>query len=245
MHNHVGPAEYLVTAHFSLMGVDPRLTTHSCLLLPSWLQLCEKFRVNASQTALSMIRIRLADKLLVYVASLKLAKEALETLKGLLEAQGLLGIVLAWWKLFQAKYDDGASIEDHIRTLRGYQEELHNLRHKIKDAEVSIIILTLLPDSWNNYILSINSSVLKEVLQLIARILEHNRWLKIQGTDDSALAAKWGKKKYNPKIICYGCSKHEHVQEDCQSKSNNQSNEKHQKKPKFRGACTNQVTCRG
>jgi len=48
MHNHVGPAEYLVTAHFSLMGVDPRLTTHSCLLLPSWLQLCEKFRVNAS-----------------------------------------------------------------------------------------------------------------------------------------------------------------------------------------------------
>jgi len=31
MHNHVGPAEYLVIAHFSLMGVDPRLTTHSCL----------------------------------------------------------------------------------------------------------------------------------------------------------------------------------------------------------------------
>jgi len=49
MHNHVGPAEYLVTTHFSLMGVDPRLTTHSCLPLPSWLQLCEKFRVNTSQ----------------------------------------------------------------------------------------------------------------------------------------------------------------------------------------------------
>jgi len=48
MHNHVGPAEYPVTAHFSLVGVDPRLTTHSCLLLPSWLQLCEKFRVNTS-----------------------------------------------------------------------------------------------------------------------------------------------------------------------------------------------------
>ncbi|EDR13144.1 uncharacterized protein LACBIDRAFT_322604 [Laccaria bicolor S238N-H82] len=29
------------------MGVDPR-STHSCLLLPSWLQLCKKFRVNAS-----------------------------------------------------------------------------------------------------------------------------------------------------------------------------------------------------
>jgi len=56
MHNHVGPAEYLVTAHFSLMGVDPRLTTHSCLLLPSWLQLCEKFRVNASQQMLCILQ---------------------------------------------------------------------------------------------------------------------------------------------------------------------------------------------
>ena len=33
------------------MGVDPKLTTHSCLLLPSWLQLCEKFRVNASHNS--------------------------------------------------------------------------------------------------------------------------------------------------------------------------------------------------
>ena len=47
------------------------------------------------QTALSTIRLRVADKLLVYVASAKSAKEAWDMLKGLLEAQGPLEIVLA------------------------------------------------------------------------------------------------------------------------------------------------------
>ena len=45
--------------------------------------------------ALSMIRLRVADKMLVYVASLTSAREAWETLNSLLEAQGVLGIVLA------------------------------------------------------------------------------------------------------------------------------------------------------
>ena len=76
--------------------------------------------------------------------------------------------------------------------------------------------------------------------QLIARILEHNRKLKIQSTEDTALAAKWGK-KYNSKITCFGCGKRGHIQADCQSKSNDQSNEKHYKKSKFGGAHANEV----
>ena len=116
----------------------------------------------------------MADKLLVYVASSKSSKEAWDSLKGLLEAQGLLGIVLARWKLFWAKCEDGTSIKDHIRTLRGYQEELHNLGQKIEDEEFSIILLTSLLDSWNNYISSIDTSALTNVPQLIARILGHD-----------------------------------------------------------------------
>ena len=132
-----------------------------------------------------------------------------------MEAQGLLGIVLAWQRLFWAKCKDGTSIEDHIRTLRGYQEEWHNLGQKIEDEEFSIILLTSSPDSWNNYISSIDTSALTNAPQLIARILEHDRRLKIQGTDDTTLAAKWGKKKYNLKITCFGCGKHSHIKADC------------------------------
>ena len=50
--------------------------------------------------ALSTIRLRVADKMLVYVASLTTAREAWEALRSLLEAQGALGIVQARRKLF-------------------------------------------------------------------------------------------------------------------------------------------------
>ena len=98
------------------------------------------------RTAISTLQLWVANKLLFYIASSKLSKEAWDMLKGLLEAQGLLGIVLAQLKLFWAKCKDGTSIKDHIRALRGYQEELHNLRQKIEDAEFSIILLTSLLD---------------------------------------------------------------------------------------------------
>jgi hypothetical protein len=48
-------------------------------------------------------------------------------LKALLETQGVLGIILAWWKLFWSQFTDDTPIEEHIWVLHGYQEELHNL----------------------------------------------------------------------------------------------------------------------
>ena len=51
---------------------------------------CKKDRL-----ALSTIRLRVADKMLVYVASSTLAKEVWDTLNSLLEVQGVLGIILA------------------------------------------------------------------------------------------------------------------------------------------------------
>jgi gag-polypeptide of LTR copia-type len=96
-------------------------------------------------------------------------------------------------------------IEKHIQTLRGYQEELHNLGQKIDGEEFSIILLTSLPKSWDNYIASIDTTALKDAPKLIARVLEHDWWLNIKNSDDTALAGKHGKKKVNLNITCYKC----------------------------------------
>src|SRR6202789_2385326 len=155
---------------------------------------CKKDRL-----ALSMIRLRVAEKMLVYVASLTSAREVWETLNSLLEAQGTLGIVLARQKLFWAQCFEGTTIEEHIRTLRSYQEELHNLGQKVDGEEFSIILLSSLPESWNAYISSIDTTSLKEAPRLIARILEHDRRMGMRGTaEDTALAAKPWKKKDQP-----------------------------------------------
>src|SRR5271168_2346335 len=167
--------------------------------------------------ALSMIRLRVADKMLVYVASLTSAREAWETLNSLLEAQGALGIILARRKLFRAQCAEGTTIEEHIRTLRSYQEELHNLGQKIDGEEFSIILLSSLPESWNAYISSIDTTLLKEAPRLIARILEHDQRMGMRGTEDTALVAKPWKKKINPNITCYGCGKKGHISRQCRS----------------------------
>src|SRR5271154_6446536 len=118
--------------------------------------------------ALSMIRLRVADKMLVFIANVTMSKDAWDTLHSLLESQGSLGIVLARRKLFRTQCEEGTSVEEHIRILRGYQEDLMNLGQKISDSEFSIILLTSLPDTWNGYISSIDTSA------LIARVLEHD-----------------------------------------------------------------------
>jgi gag-polypeptide of LTR copia-type/Domain of unknown function (DUF4219) len=123
--------------------------------------------VKKDRMALSTIRLRVADKMLIYVASSTTLKEAWDTLKSLLETQGALGIVLAWRKLFQSQCADGMPIEKHIQTLRGYQEELHNLGQKIDGEEFSIILLTSLPESWDNYIASTSGKSGKNLVDLI------------------------------------------------------------------------------
>jgi gag-polypeptide of LTR copia-type/Zinc knuckle len=169
--------------------------------------------------ALSTIRLWVADKILVYVASSTTSKEAWDTLKSLLETQGALGIVLAWRKLFWSQCADRTPIEEHIRTLRSYQEELHNLGQKIDGEEFSIILLTSLPESWDNYIASIDTTALKDAPKLIARVLEHDQRLNIKNSDDTALAGKHGKKKINPNITCYKCGEKGHISRQCKKKS--------------------------
>ena len=91
-----------------------------------------------------------------------------------METQGALGIVQAHRELFQSQCAEGTPIDEHIQTLHSYQEELHNLEQKIDGEEFSIILLTSLPENWNNYITSIDTTALNDAPALIAHILEHN-----------------------------------------------------------------------
>ena len=135
--------------------------------------------------------------MLVYIVSLTMAKEVWDTLKSLLEAQGVLGIVQAWQKLFQSQCEDDTLIKEHIRTLHSYQEELHSLGQKIEGEEFCIILLTSLPKNWNNYIASIDTTDMKDTSKLIVCILEHDQQLSLKNSDDTALAGKEGKPQHH------------------------------------------------
>ena len=172
------------------------------------------------RAALSIIRLRVADKMIVYIASATTSKGAWNTIQQMLEPQGALSTVLVRRKLFRAACEEGTAIDDHIRTLITYREELIGLGQTLDDAEFAITLLTSLPESWNNFIAGIDTTSLKDSSTLIARILEQYRRLK-STSEDTALAAKsggkFGKKK-NPNIKCFNCGKKGHIATECRSK---------------------------
>ena len=167
------------------------------------------------RSALSAIRLRVADKMLVYVASAKSSNAAWKALKEVLEPQGALGIVMARRKLFRAQCEEQAEITEHIRVMQGYREELIGLGQAITEQEFSITLLTSLPETWNNFIGGIDTTKLDSSSTIISRILEYDRRTRLQS--ETALAGTQKGKKSSKRITCYNCGKPGHIKSECRS----------------------------
>ena len=79
-------------------------------------------------------------------------------------------MVLLHRKLFQAECEEGGNIEEHVRTLRAYQQEYNLLSptSPLSDEDFSIMMLTSLLDTWNTFISTIDSTALSNSNALIA-----------------------------------------------------------------------------
>ena len=105
------------------------------------------------------------------------------------------------------------------------------MENKVSDEDFAMILITSLPESWDNYTSSyLGSSGNKPTLtsyELIAILLEEDRRQKGCSRDNArtSLQAKGhaqkgnnlGKNK-NPDIECYNCHKKGHMSQDCWAK---------------------------
>ena len=177
--------------------------------------------------ACAQIRLQVKDSILAYVRSAKSAKSAWDTLQATYESKGPLGKVLARRKLFRAKCEEGENIEEFLRKLQGYREDLASLDSIINDDEFGIIILTALADSWDTFTSALDNSALTNTVSLIACILEQDRHQRSREEGDTVLTAKgkgksasgrWQENPNKDTRECYYCQKKGHLKKDCRKR---------------------------
>ena len=53
--------------------------------------------------------------------------------------------------LYRATAEEGFDMVEHISNLRKLQEELHIMNSLVSDEDFVMILITSLPESWDNY----------------------------------------------------------------------------------------------
>lgn len=195
--------------------------------------------------ALTAIRLRVASSMFNYVMSAETSKAAMDSLENIFRIKGPIATVLLRRKLYRYIIDETDDIEEHLRTLRGFQEQLALLGHKVSDEDFAFIILTALPDSWDSFISSIDfsSSGTLKSMEIIARIQsEASRRKDRAGT--TALFAKSksahgkGNAKFRKGVVCWNCGKEGHLGPNCKQPETEEYKEKMRNFKKKKDAST-------
>ena len=95
------------------------------------------------------------------------------------ESRGHLGVLATHRALYWATAKEGFDMVGHISKLRGLQNELHAIENLVTDKDFVMILITSLPESWDNYTrLFLRSSGNKLMVvshKLIAVLLDKDR----------------------------------------------------------------------
>ena len=126
--------------------------------------------------------------------------------------------------------EEGFEMVNHISKLCQLQDELHIMDSLISDEDFVMILLTSLPESWDNYTTSFfGSSGNKPNVkshELVVVLLEEDRQHKARSGETLGTAlhvhtksrGKFGDDNPNKDKKCYNCHKKGHIKRDCWAK---------------------------
>jgi hypothetical protein len=146
------------------------------------------------------------------------------------EFKGRLGVLATRWALYRAMAEGRFDMINHISYLQKLQEELHLMDNKVIDEDFVMILITSLPESWDNYTSSyLRSSGNKPTLsshELIAILMEEDRCCKGRNSNPAGTSLQarqnkgkgTGKSTGDPNVECYNCHKRGHMSKDCWAK---------------------------
>lgn len=179
--------------------------------------------------ARTQIELTIGDSEMVHILGAKTSKAMWDQLKMVKEARGTLGMMAARRRLYRMTADEGVEMITHIALLRQIQEELHLMESEVSDIEFLTILITSLPESWDQFTAgyfgarSTNTAVITSY-KLSAILIDEDRRRKEKGGGESALFSrghsmhsKMADGKHT-ELTCYNCNKQGHTKAKCWSK---------------------------
>ena len=132
--------------------------------------------------ACTRIELAISDAEMIHISGAMTAREMWSQLSLVKESKGRLGVLATHRALYRASAEEGFDMVEHISNLRKLQEELHLMDNKVMDKDFVMILITSLPESWDNYTLSyLGSSGNKPTLishKLIVILMEEDQCQK-------------------------------------------------------------------
>ena len=192
--------------------------------------------------ARTRIELAVGDSEMIHLLGATTAKAMWDQLRTVKETQGRLGILSARRTLFRYSADESAfDMASHITKLRRMQEELHLMGSVVPDDDFAMILLTSLPEAWDNYTSgylgsqgnapTVNSS------ELIAVLLDEDRRKKGRSGDGGSGNIVMQVKETRE---CHNCKKKGHLAKDCWAKGGGKEGQGPKKK-KGKGDRANQA----
>ena len=101
--------------------------------------------------AWTQIELSIRDSETIHLSGATTACQMWSQLSMVKESRGRLGVLAMHQALYQATAEEGFEMVDHILKLRGLQNKLHTMENLVSDKDFMMILITSLPESWDNY----------------------------------------------------------------------------------------------
>ncbi len=171
----------------------------------------------------TQIELMLSNMQMIHITGAITAAEIWKQLKLVKEVRGKLGILSYCHCLYHTVADESTDIVEHITKMQRTQEELGMLRSQVSDEDFLILLITSLPESWDQfttvYLGATGNNPTVTSYEFIAIIMEENcRRLEKSSGGESAMYGhgksqhgrenwKQNTEKDNSEEECWNCHK--------------------------------------
>ena len=99
----------------------------------------------------TQIELVIGDVEMIHISGTTTSREMWKQLTMVKESRGRLGVLATCQALYRATADKSFEMVDHISKLQKLQEELHIMGSPVPDEDFVMILITSLPEAWDNY----------------------------------------------------------------------------------------------